>query len=126
MSLMSVDFFRLGRARRGDACALSTWKRLKKAHGGGDDADFQEARDPAVTSELQAEVDGGADWASVGATLPSPGPTKTGVPACVGGASRPAPCRRACFVGGDGEAPSRDARTQRRAASTGPGARTKL
>ena len=42
------------------ACALSTWKRLKKAHGGGDDADFQEARMP-VTSELQAEVDGGAD-----------------------------------------------------------------
>ena len=42
------------------ACALSTWKRLKKAHGGGDDADFQEALD-AVTSELQAEVDGGAD-----------------------------------------------------------------
>ena len=42
------------------ACALSTWKRPKKAHGGGDEADFQEALD-AVTSELQAEVDGGAD-----------------------------------------------------------------
>ncbi len=42
------------------AMANAFGERLKKAHGGGDDADFQEALD-AVTSELQAEVDGGAD-----------------------------------------------------------------
>ena len=74
-------------ARRGDGLRPEHWKRLKKAHGGGDDADFQEAGCRHVGAPGRGRRR--RRLASVAPSSPL-APTKTGFPFVTAAGARPA------------------------------------